>query len=866
LILKELTLQNFRSYGENPTKIELERGLLLFEGDIGSGKSSILYAIEFALFGLGELEARSILRSSANFAKVELEFVVRDQEYKVTRTIERKKSAKTTSIQTRGWILEPSGNVSELSPTELRSRILQILSFKERQSARASSRIYRYAVFTPQELMKEVLSQKPQERLDTLRRAFGVEDYSFIASNTEVLLANLKNQIQIYSKLSENLSDKEKQLEAKNSELSAGESKLESLQFHLLTKQGALANARAASKELEKEVKRIEQLKTTLPSLESNLSRDRLQLSEVRSDLQRNLGFLKEIDSAERELFGLKDQYEKYLRLRDKLRELVKFEADMHDIEREIAKVQESLIRKETALIAELRSNQDQARKIRDRIETYNSQIIQANGSEEHARRLRERLESLPALQIRIEQLRAEIGNSLGIMTALKSQISEVQTKIKDLDGISEGSKCPLCGQILSTEHLRNVETEYRMTIKTHKEEESAIQQRLNELNSEMSILETQRREVQEGERQLEILEAKIAETHQFEKLAESSKKELLELEENTNRLEVLLANRDFEKEMAGPLSQLLARKELLLVSLEGQEGLRQEYQELEDSGIAESFQNAQAVVKNKPIVQDQVRRLETRSQELEKQIRVNASDFERKKKELEQSEPIILQFAKLGDEIKKLEEEHGNLNVEVQILSDQIRRERVEVSTLSKDVEELRRNASLASKSKGIALWLTENFLPAVRDIEKFVLATINEEFGQIFQRIFSILAVEEGGLNAKIDDSFTPLIEEGGYELDVQSLSGGERTAVALAYRLALNYMVKRANDALQTSLLILDEPTEGFSREQIYRFRNALEELGDDQVIIVSHERDLEPMADRVFRIEKLNDESTVSVVSP
>ena len=138
MILRELSLQNFRSYGSSATKIELDKGVLLFEGDIGSGKSSILYAIEFALFGMGELEARSMLRSSANTAKVELEFGVGTGEYKITRTIERKRGSKTTTIQTRGWIEEPRGKVSEFSPTELRSRILQILNFKEKQSAKAN--------------------------------------------------------------------------------------------------------------------------------------------------------------------------------------------------------------------------------------------------------------------------------------------------------------------------------------------------------------------------------------------------------------------------------------------------------------------------------------------------------------------------------------------------------------------------------------------------------------------------------------------------------------------------------------------------------------------------------------------------------
>ena len=48
--LNKLTLKNIRSYKEE--EIEFPAGSILLSGDIGSGKSSILLAIEYALFGL----------------------------------------------------------------------------------------------------------------------------------------------------------------------------------------------------------------------------------------------------------------------------------------------------------------------------------------------------------------------------------------------------------------------------------------------------------------------------------------------------------------------------------------------------------------------------------------------------------------------------------------------------------------------------------------------------------------------------------------------------------------------------------------------------------------------------------------------
>ena len=114
--------------------------------------------------------------------------------------------------------------------------------------------------------------------------------------------------------------------------------------------------------------------------------------------------------------------------------------------------------------------------------------------------------------------------------------------------------------------------------------------------------------------------------------------------------------------------------------------------------------------------------------------------------------------------------------------------------------------------------------------------------------------MLMESGDLSVRIDENFAPVIEQNGYEISVDSLSGGERTSVAFAYRVALNLMVQRVCTSMRESLLILDEPTDGFSKEQIFRMREVLEDLKCDQVIIVSHEKELEGFVDKIYRVVK------------
>jgi energy-coupling factor transporter ATP-binding protein EcfA2 len=58
-----------------------------------------------------------------------------------------------------------------------------------------------------------------------------------------------------------------------------------------------------------------------------------------------------------------------------------------------------------------------------------------------------------------------------------------------------------------------------------------------------------------------------------------------------------------------------------------------------------------------------------------------------------------------------------------------------------------------------------------------------------------------------------------------------------------------------------MLLDEPTDGFSAEQVVRMGELLEELALPQVIVVSHEAELAGIADRTVRVVKTDGRSTL-----
>ena len=182
-------------------------------------------------------------------------------------------------------------------------------------------------------------------------------------------------------------------------------------------------------------------------------------------------------------------------------------------------------------------------------------------------------------------------------------------------------------------------------------------------------------------------------------------------------------------------------------------------------------------------------------------------------------------------------------------------------IATMEQELERKQKTRKQLEKTQQVHQWVADYFVPLMDVIEKHVMAKIHHEFDALFQQWFGMLV--EDIMNARLDDTFTPIIEQNGYDVEVEYLSGGERTACALAYRLALNKTINSLISSIKTKdLLILDEPTDGFSAEQLDRMRDVLEQLNLKQIIIVSHEQKIESFADRVIRVSKAEHASQIS----
>lgn len=184
----------------------------------------------------------------------------------------------------------------------------------------------------------------------------------------------------------------------------------------------------------------------------------------------------------------------------------------------------------------------------------------------------------------------------------------------------------------------------------------------------------------------------------------------------------------------------------------------------------------------------------------------------------------------------------------------------RKEIDVFSKHIEELNDKIKIGEKVlkelehlMSLEDWISKSFVPLIMSVEKNVMVKLRSEFSKLFNRWFSMLVSES--FNVRLNEEFTPIIEQQDYELDYEHLSGGERTAVALAYRLALNQEINSFLSKIKTKdLVILDEPTDGFSEQQLDKMRDVLNQLNAGQLIMVSHEQKMESFVENVIKFKK------------
>lgn len=317
-------------------------------------------------------------------------------------------------------------------------------------------------------------------------------------------------------------------------------------------------------------------------------------------------------------------------------------------------------------------------------------------------------------------------------------------------------------------------------------------------------------------------------------------------LNETENQLSVIAKNTQFlqtQLEQVSPMiQQIKSEKELLL-----QKKLAMEITRSKQGYLEKTKSKLEQLVKTRTALEEDAELLERHLTSLKESI-LSFSKFIA----LQRKQQEILKSAFKDEKDSEISLAESNKELELIIK---------EIETLNSLITRKTKLKETLNEMLSLMDWISTDFLNLIDFIERTVLIKLRTEFSALFSKWFQMLVPEES-LSVQIDDSFTPVIIQRECELEYSFLSGGERTAVALAYRLALNQTINSLLSKIQTSdIIMLDEPTEGFSSTQLDKMRDILEELTASQIIIVSHEQKIESFVENVIHIEKQNHVSKV-----
>lgn len=805
MILESLILDKIRSYDHE--EIEFPKGISLFEGDIGSGKSTVLMAIEFALFGLGSQKAESLLSKKSQDGYVILEFSVDGEKFEIKRSLKRKESGVNQDPK-NSWI-KIGGQLEPLSPSELKQRVLQILKFNEPADPKAESKIFRYAIFTPQEAMKEVLADS-KKRLETIRRAFGIEDYSIAAANAKEItnefrinLASLKEKFSNISELDSQIQESQKLIDVINLEISKSQNQKKEFEDkentkNLELKELQIKNNEKTKLESKKEStqEKIDYAKKRIEKIERDFLESEIEMRQNTEKLTQLLEIKKPDTTKSVQEITL--EIKKYQNINE---ELIKIKSNKDNIIKDISMLKKTLGDK-------INSDTEAMQIILKDLEN------EKNSLKRFLKELEDELEKVNYQKIQKQTL----------LSSLEKEIAEF-TQL--------GNACPTCKQEITEKHHHDL-------IDKKNTDKERISRELKVITDSLVKSKTESKELNSKIESYdnEILQINQALPRLIDYAAKSS--QLTQIEIKLKETSKIFEDPEFGGK--NPIEYLSKIKDKLF-----------------------QYENAA----------EQVNQIIQAKNRIEKLIQKSQDDVEHIEKDIAQGELELRQiqsqlesFGNLEDSISKKELELYSIRKEITLASsmlatskERLGNEQEKILQNERKIIDSKKWKQEFNKVSQYKDWLELFFVPTIAQIEKQVLLSIWRNFNEAYRKWYSIL-IEDQSKESQIDENFTPIVNQDGYEQEIGFLSGGEKTSIALAYRLTLNSLMRKETESMKSNLLILDEPTDGFSKNQLGKIREVLDELKSEQIILVSHEKELETYVDNIFQISKQDGISKVS----
>ncbi len=832
--------------------------LACISGNNGAGKSAILDAITWALFGRARKHDESIINLESARAEVIFSFHYEGNQYRIIRSNPRG-GVKSVEFQ----ILQEDGSDKDnLTWLPLTERTLRETDQKIEGVLRLDYESFINASFFLQGEADQFTQQNPSVRKRILSQILGLEIWE-----------NYRREAAQKRKYSESEIDT---LDGRIAEILIELEEEELRKNHLLSLENDLDKAREARILSEKQLEEMQSIHSSLEEqqrLLDTLTQHVNKIAEKMSLTQEKLKSRKEEKKSYQEMMSQSKRINKEFQdLKEAQKALSTWENTAEKFREQENKRQEPLLQitaEKARLLQEKTSLESQYQELRSAVDNLPALTAELEEQKELIKQAEAELENRDQKKKVLDQARQQQADAKAENPRLFQEMKDLEKRILELEE-TEGALCPLCGQELSQKDreslIQSLKTEGKDLGDRFRENKSTLEQAdqvVKDLQLQItafSLVETRLKNLMQ---ETGKTENRITQLKGQEQSWESQQKIKLE------QIQGALDSDNYAEEPRKLLSGINA--DLKLIGYDASEHDRVREIVMQGSVIQERKVALDSAI-------SALKPLEREIKDLTEALAFDQKDLEKQNAEITHSRQALITAKEKAPDIQNvnktllqlkekeniLQREAGAAQQKVAVLEIQksrkieLEEQRQEISSRVKQYKQL----EAAFGKDGVPALLIEQALPNIEAKANQILERLSGGAMSIrFRTQKSYKASNREDLKETLD---IQIRDQSGYR-DYEMYSGGEAFRINFAIRLALSHVLaQRAGARLQT--LVVDE---GFgSQDSVGRQRliEAINLIQDDfeKILVITHVEQIKEAFSTQLIVEKTPLGSQVTLV--
>jgi exonuclease SbcC len=848
-----LRISGFLSYHDSVELDFTKIDLACISGHNGAGKSSLLDALTWSLFGEARGKSSDVinLRQDVKAAEVALTFEHEDNTYRVQRTLPRNKNT-LLEFQVRtqnGW--KP---LTEKTTRETQARIEQTLRLDFETFVNAS--------FFLQGRADQFTQQNATRRKEVLSNILGLEMWEEYKNRTAEKRKALEREVDELEGRIREIDAELAEEDLRKARLAELESSLQQLTAARTAQESILENIKRNAALIDEQRKMtgmlsdsLERARAALKGLEERLA-DRRVDHDSYADLVKRA---KEIESA----------YKAWQKSRKELEEWDGIAAQFREHEKDRAPLLEQVAVEKAKLEEEQRSLLIEEETIHDQQSVMGEVQKDIGKSEALLKEAEEKIATRVQLESERNSARERQAELKAENEALKADMNQLKERIDSLKA-AEGATCPLCGQELSAEHREVTLGQLESEGKEEGDRFRANQAEAGELVKRIAGYETQITKLARAENErvqyaseVSLLTERMETLRSFAKAWETAgKKRLKEVEKN-------LESNKYAMPEQKQLAKLDKELEKLGYDVSAHDSARE--REIELRAVEEEHTNLKSAKEVSKQIEGEITNLKSEIKKRVSEIEALESDYETARANLEAAQagaPDLddaeRELFRLREAENKTRSELGGAQQRVDVLDTQ----RARKVAFEKECDEVQkqigrhRTLERAFGKDGVPALLIEQALPQIEDKANELLDRLSD--GQMSIR-FATQTEYKDKRRDDLRETLEIQISDAAGIRNYEMYSGGEAFRVNFAIRLALSkILAQRKGARLQT--LVIDEGFGSQDTQGRQRLIEAINLVKNDfaKILVITHLDELKDAFPTRIEVEKSDGSSTLRVI--